>query len=129
MLTLHSSKGSEFDDVRVVRLDDLGRQPARGDHLASGAHSFALPFVLLLSRSLKRSARCPATVAPLVLIVRFLDMFWLVVPAFDPKVVSLHVIDLAPLVAVGGLGLWLFVHQLEGRPLLPLPDPSLPVVS
>ncbi len=90
---------------------------------------FALPFVLLLSRSLKRSARGLATVALLVLLVRFVDMFWLVAPAFDPKAFAVHLIDLAALAAVGGFWLWLFVHQLEGRPLLPLRDPSAPVLS
>jgi hypothetical protein len=90
---------------------------------------FALPFVLLLSRDLKRSARGLAAVALLVLLVRFLDVFWLVVPAFDPKSIALHVVDVAAVLAVGGFWLWLFVHQLEGRPLLPLRDPSQPVVS
>lgn len=90
---------------------------------------FALPFVLLLSRNLKRSARGLAMVALFLLLVRFMDTFWLVVPAFDPESVTLHVVDVAALAAVGGFWLWLFVHQLEGRPLLPLRDPSQPVVS
>ncbi len=90
---------------------------------------FALPFVLLLSRDLKRSARGLAAVALLVLLVRFLDVFWLVVPAFDPKSIALHVVDVAAVLAIGGFWLWLFVRQLEGRPLLPLRDPSQPVVS
>jgi hypothetical protein len=90
---------------------------------------FALPFVLLLSRNLKRSARGMAAVALLVLLVRFVDVFWMIVPAFDPKSIALHLVDVAAVAAIGGFWLWLFVRQLEGRPLLPLRDPSQPVVS
>ncbi len=41
---------------------------------------FALPFLLLLSRSLKRNARQLASVAVLLLAMRFVDVYWLVAP-------------------------------------------------
>jgi hypothetical protein len=90
---------------------------------------FALPFVLLLSRDLKRSARGLAMVALLLLLVRFMDMYWMVVPAFHPTSAASHVVDVTALAAIGGFWLWLFVRQLEGAPLIPLRDPSQPVVS
>ena len=90
------------------------------------AVQFVLPFVLLLSRRVKRSATALAVVAALVLLARFADIYWLVVPAFDAAAPRIHALDLTTLVGVGGLWLAAFVRHLEGHPLLPLGDPSLP---
>jgi hypothetical protein len=90
------------------------------------AVQFVLPFVLLLSRRVKRSAAALALVASIVLLARFADLYWLVVPAFDPAAPHVHPLDVATLLAVGGVWIATFVGQLEGRPLLPLGDPSLP---
>ncbi len=90
---------------------------------------FALPFVLLLSRRLKQRPASIAFVALLMLLMRFVDVFWLVTPAWDPRHFTVHLLDLAAVVAVGGIWIWLFVRQLEGYPLLPLRDPVNPVLS
>jgi hypothetical protein len=88
---------------------------------------FVLPFVILLSRNLKRNARRLAVVALIVLAARLLDLFWLVTPAFSPEQFSIHWMDVAAVFGVGGLWLSYFVWQLRDRPLLPLRDPALPV--
>ena len=90
---------------------------------------FVMPFVLLLSYRLKRRARSVATVALMLIVIRFVDVFWIITPAFDPGRLTVHVLDLAAVLAVGGFWVWLFVRQLEGRPLLPLRDPTLPVLE
>jgi hypothetical protein len=90
---------------------------------------FVLPFVLLLSHPLKRRARSIAGVALMLIVIRFVDVYWLIVPAFDPSRLTVHVLDLAAMLALGGFWIWLFVWQLEGRPLLPLRDPTLPVLE
>jgi hypothetical protein len=90
---------------------------------------FVMPFVLLLSYRLKRRARSIAWVALMLIVIRFVDVFWLVTPAFDPGRLSVHLLDLAAVLALGGFWIWLFVRQLEGRPLLPLRDPTLPVLE
>ncbi len=41
---------------------------------------FSLPFLLLLSRDLKRDARKLVPVALLVLVMRYVDLYWLVAP-------------------------------------------------
>jgi hypothetical protein len=89
------------------------------------AFHFALPFVLLLSRDLKRSARALSLVAAGVIIVRFVDLFWLINPVFSPAAFAVHWLDVATLAGVGGLWLAMFVQQLKGRPLVPLGDPAL----
>jgi hypothetical protein len=90
---------------------------------------FVMPFILLLSYRLKRRARSIATVALMLIVIRFVDVFWIITPAFDPGRLTVHVLDLAAVLALGGFWVWLFVRQLEGRPLLPLRDPTLPVLE
>jgi hypothetical protein len=88
---------------------------------------FALPFAILLSRDLKRDARRLAALAFLVLCMRLVDLYWMVAPAFSPGRLMLHWMDIAALIGVGGVWLAVFLWQLQGRPLLPLRDPALPV--
>jgi len=90
---------------------------------------FVMPFILLLSYRLKRRARSIANVALMLIVIRFVDVFWIITPAFDPGRFTVHVLDLAAVLALGGFWVWLFVRQLEGRPLLPLRDPTLPVLE
>ncbi len=87
---------------------------------------FILPFLVLLSRDVKRDAGALAGVALFILFLRFVDVFWLVTPAFSPTAFAVHWMDLVTPVAVGGIWLWVFVWQLQGRPLLAINDPSLP---
>jgi len=91
---------------------------------------FVLPFLLLLSRDLKRQGRTLALVATAVLAMRFVDLYWLIAPSFPEAATGLHFhwLDLAVPVAVGGLWLAEFLRQLKSRPLLPLNDPLLPQV-
>jgi hypothetical protein len=90
---------------------------------------FVLPFVILLSRNLKRNARRLAAVALVVLAARLLDLFWLVTPAFSPARFAIHWMDVAAVFGIGGVWLSYFVWQLRDQPLLPLRDPALPVES
>jgi hypothetical protein len=86
---------------------------------------FALPFALLLSRDLKRSARKLAWVALLVFVMRFIDVLWLIVPEFHRGRLSLSWMDFAAPIGIGGLWLWYFAWELKKRPLLPFNDPAL----
>jgi hypothetical protein len=87
---------------------------------------FALPFLVLLSRDVKRDARALAVVATAMVLVRFADLFWMVTPAFHPAQLRIHWLDAGTVIGIGGVWLWAFVWQLEGRPLVARNDPSLP---
>lgn len=80
---------------------------------------FALPFLLLLSRATKRRASILALVAALVLAMHWLDLLWLIAPAFHPGGFYLHWLDFAALIAMGGIWLAAFLTFLRGRALLP----------
>lgn len=86
---------------------------------------YGVPFALLLSRGVKRKARTLAPIAALLLLARWLDVHWLVAPAFSRDAFSLHWLDAAVPLALGGLWLWLFTVLLRRRPLLPLGEPFL----
>ncbi|HYP01935.1 MAG TPA: hypothetical protein VER76_17220 [Pyrinomonadaceae bacterium] len=100
---------------------------------------FALPFVLLLSRDLKRRGRTLVLVALLVLLMRVVDLFWTIAPSAlamphhagageqhsgmaDAVAIALNFIT--PLF-IGGVWLWWYTRQLRSRPLLPLGDEGL----
>jgi hypothetical protein len=84
---------------------------------------FALPFVVLLSRDVKRRASTLARVAIGLAVMRYVDLYWLVAPAFHPGQVSVHWLDLATVALVGGLWVAAFVRHLAARPLVPQHDP------
>jgi hypothetical protein len=62
----------------------------------------ALPLLVLLFYAAKRSARAMAAVAAWLLVVHYLDTYWLVLPAIHPDAPHPHWLDLSALAAVGG---------------------------
>jgi hypothetical protein len=86
---------------------------------------FVLPFVLLLSRDLKRNGRTLVGVAVVVIVMRLVDLFWQIGPMHGADHFGLHWMDVAAPVALGGLWLAIFVWQLQSRALLPLGEPYL----
>jgi hypothetical protein len=85
---------------------------------------FAIPFVVLLSRQVKRQPDSLLKVAVFVMAVRLIDLFWLIAPEFHQHGISISWLDL--LVPASLLAIWAgcFVLQLRGRPILPLHDPE-----
>jgi hypothetical protein len=86
---------------------------------------FALPFMMLLSRDLKRNARRLAVLAVAVIIVRLVDLYWLIAPEFHHGEFHLHLLDIIVPIGLGGIWVWFFCRQLKNRPLLPVGDPEL----
>lgn len=86
---------------------------------------FGAPFVLLLFRGVKRKEGRLLAVCALLLGMRFVDVYWIVEPAFYNQQLSVHWLDFVMPVAVGGLWLAAFFWQLRRRPLLPLRDPRI----
>jgi hypothetical protein len=86
---------------------------------------FALPFLMLLSRDVKRNASLLAGVAVGILVMRLVDLFWLVGPELHEPGAAFHWLDLAATAGVGGLWLYAFARELTAAPLLPVGDPEL----
>jgi hypothetical protein len=99
---------------------------------------FAIPFLMLLNRDLKRRPHRILWLAAWILFARWADVVMLVSPEFTAagqnlamaggeaqSHLFLHWLDLAAPLAVGGLWVWMFLTQLAKRPLLPVGDPYL----
>ena len=86
---------------------------------------FVLPYVLLLSRDIKRDWRRLSLIASWVVCIRLVDYYWHVAPEFHHEGLSVGLIDVALPIALGGVFMMLFAAQLKGRPLMPLQDAGL----
>jgi len=84
---------------------------------------FALPFVILLSRRAKRNVKLLVRLAVFVMLMRFIDIFWLIMPAFHEQGFHLHWLDIVAPIGIGGVWIAFFFWQLKGKSLLPLHDP------
>lgn len=84
---------------------------------------FLLPFLLLLMRQVKRVGRPMLLVASLLLVMRLMDLCWLVLPPFTPSLAT-EWISLWPLLvtlpAIGGLWLAVFCRRLAARGVVPV---------
>lgn len=85
---------------------------------------FALPFLVLLSRGVKRKARALVVVAVAMFFIRLLDIFWTVVPVEGKATFDFSWMDVVAPVGMGGIWLAVFSWQLKTRPLVPLNDPQ-----
>jgi hypothetical protein len=86
---------------------------------------FALPFLLLLSRDAKRNASVLAGIAGGILLMRMVDLFWLIGPELHEHGFAVHWLDVAATLGVGGVWFHLFARELAASPLLPQDDPEL----
>jgi hypothetical protein len=84
---------------------------------------FAIPFAMLLSRSFKRNIRKLVWVAVWLMLMRYVDLFWIIEPNFS-KTLTVTVADIVVPVAIGGIWLWYFFRNLAALPLLPAYDPD-----
>ena len=96
------------------------------------AFHFAFPFLVLLQQDFKRKARWLATLAIFILVMRLVDMFYLIGPSnrvtpgsVEQGAFYISWLDFAAPVAVGGIWLWWFFGELMKRPMVPIKDPYL----
>jgi hypothetical protein len=82
---------------------------------------FAVPFCFLLSRPFKRDIRRLVWLAAWIMLMRYLDLFWIIEPNFSTTF-SLTLADIVVPVAIGGIWLAYFFRNLSLLPLLPAYD-------
>jgi hypothetical protein len=86
--------------------------------------SFAIPFLLLLSRDVKRTASVISKIAVWMIFMRLVDLYWMTRPEFTSRAMPTW-LDIVVPVALIGLWLGFFAMNLKQRPLLPVGDPNL----
>lgn len=94
---------------------------------------FAIPFMGLISRSPKRKKAVLAFWAVWILVMHYVDLFWLIMPEYYhfaegeiPEVFCpFSWVDLFTFIGIGGLFLAGFARAARGKALVPLKDPRL----
>jgi hypothetical protein len=86
---------------------------------------FLLPFLLLMSRSVKRRKPLIVAGAVWILFMQWLDVYWLVMPSKTPAGFAPGLSDLATFVGIGGVFFAMAAHRLGAHALVPLKDPRL----
>jgi hypothetical protein len=84
---------------------------------------FAVPFLLLLQRGVKRRLRVLSVVAGMIILLSVVDVYWLIAPAYEKAGPRVYPTDILALIGIGGLWVTTFLWQLKKWPLLPLHDP------
>jgi hypothetical protein len=86
---------------------------------------FAFPFLMLLSQKLKKNPRTISKIAMYIIVIRLIDIIWLVEPNFGHQKLNIHWMDIAAPIGMGGLWLAYFFFNLRQRPILPVNAPDL----
>ena len=82
---------------------------------------FAVPFAILLSRPFKRDVTKLVWLAMWLMLMRYLDLFWVIEPNFS-KTITVTWADIIVPVAMGGLWLAYFCRNLASMALVPAYD-------
>ena len=86
---------------------------------------FLVPFLALLSRSVKRRKASLVAGAVWMLAMQWADVYWLVMPGKSPGTIPLSLMDVAVFLGVGGLFFAAAVRRLGAHPLVAVKDPRL----
>ncbi|HTJ85198.1 MAG TPA: hypothetical protein VL400_25955 [Polyangiaceae bacterium] len=86
---------------------------------------FVAPFLILLSRHAKRSATGLTIGAGLIVVMHYVDVYWMVMPNFQEHF-SFQWVDIAGLLAPFGLACGFVAYRVLGHPAIPMKDPYIP---
>ncbi len=89
------------------------------------AFHFAVPFFALMFRASKRHTYILPSVAVLLLIMHYDDLYWLIAPNLHHHGPHFSWLDLTTLIGIGGIYLGLLIRQLGRHPLVTNGDPRL----
>ena len=86
---------------------------------------FVVPFALLLSRARKKNPMSIAGVATLLIVMRYVDIFWWITPTFSPHAFFVHPMHLTTVLGIGGIWMWRYIGTLASHPLLAVHEPVI----
>jgi hypothetical protein len=84
-----------------------------------------VPFLGLLSRHVRRSRAALTGWAVFLLVMHWVDLYWLVMPTFQEEYLPFGLADVLCLIGLGSLYLAAVVHVAADHSLVPLRDPRL----
>jgi hypothetical protein len=88
---------------------------------------FALPFIVLLSRDIKRRSGAIAKLAMFVIFMRLVDAIWFLAPGFTEGIGNFHLSWMHVVMPLGMFALFigLFMMNLKKHPMVPIYEPHL----
>ena len=86
---------------------------------------FFVPFFALMSRHPKRRLPMLLAGATWILVMHWLDLYWLVMPNASPHALDFRLVDLACFLGIGGIFFAALVWRLTKHDLIPVRDPRL----
>jgi hypothetical protein len=98
---------------------DRGEGPWRIFGTAVVFLHFLLPFFILLSAKVKRSAKFLGSVAGFIIVIRAMEVCWAVIPSFHREGAQLVATDALAFVLMGAIWIGFFRWQLKQASLLP----------
>ena len=89
--------------------------------------AFTFPFIILLFRGVKRNLKFMTGLAIWMMLMHWLDMYWLVLPTYPEAEhgASFAWWDLTTMIGLGGIFLWTFWRRYSSKSLVPVKDPEL----
>lgn len=89
---------------------------------------FVLPFIVLLNREQKHRRKVLGFVAVVVLVMHFLELYWIVMPSMHPEDahgLDFSWMDITAFIGLGGVFFGLFFHKFKQNSMIPENDPKL----
>ncbi|MEM9657064.1 MAG: quinol:cytochrome C oxidoreductase [Planctomycetota bacterium] len=86
---------------------------------------FALPFFGLMSRASRRNRSVLTAWAMVLLVMHWVDLYWVAMPSASPKSAWPGMVELFTLVGVGAIWTASLLQRLDGAVLIPTGDPYL----
>ncbi len=86
---------------------------------------FVMPFIILISRGAKRNLTLMRIMAFWLLFMHWLDLYWIIMPNHEHYRAMISWIDIAAMMGVGGIYLWLFWRKFSSNPIVPVGDARL----
>ncbi len=86
---------------------------------------FIIPFFMLFPQTIKRNKIVMTIMTLWILVMHWIDIYWLVMPSLSHHGVHLSWIDLVAFIGIGGIFLYVFWRFFTQHPLVPVNDPNL----
>jgi len=86
---------------------------------------FAIPFLVLLNRPSKSNRTVLITISVLILIMHFLEIYWIVMPTLHGHGIHFSWLDVTTFIGLGGIFMSLFFWKFKQHSMVPENDPKL----
>lgn len=86
---------------------------------------FGIPFFVLFPQMAKKNKIVMTIMTVWILLMHWVDIYWIVMPTLHPHGVHFSWLDLTTLIGIGGIFLYIFWRLFTAHPLVPVGDPDL----